>query len=77
MVRGDPVTAWPAAYSRDVNDELAMDRIRADWFGIFDAGYADGAFLARRITGGVLLSASTPAGLESAIRADWFRQGAQ
>jgi hypothetical protein len=67
------VTAQHAADDRDVTDELVMDEIRRTWQGIYDVGYADGSFLARRIDGGDLIGAETPAGLESAIRADYAR----
>ncbi len=70
---GHPVTAQPAADGRDIADDLLMDRIRADWSEIYDLGYAGGSFLARLLIGGDLLSAKTPAGLESAIRADFTR----
>lgn len=63
--------AEPAADDRSVSDALLMDRIRADWGDAYDVGYAAGSFLARRIIGGGLLTAETPAGLESAIRADY------
>ena len=43
------------------------------WVDIYDVGYAGGSFLARRILGGDLLAARTPAGLDSAIRADFVR----
>lgn len=67
------MTVQPAADDRDIADELFMDRIRTDWAGLYDVGYAGGSFLARRITGGDLIGAETPAGLESAIRADAVR----
>ena len=67
------MTAQPAADDRNVTDELLMDDIRQTWTGLYDVGYAGGSFLARRISGGDLIAAGTPAGLESAIRADFVR----
>ncbi len=68
-----PVTALEAADGRDIRDEIAMDALRRDWFEHYDIGYAANWYLARRLNGGPLLTAGTPAGLESAIRADWAR----
>ncbi len=67
------MTAEPAAEGRDVSDDLLIDALRIYWQGVYDVGYAGGAFLARRITGGDLLTAETPGGLESAIRTDRAR----
>ena len=64
--------AWPAA------DAAALDNIKDVWEGIYDAGYADGAYRAvRTLGGGPLLTASTIEGIESAIRADWARWGSE
>ena len=77
------MTARPAAHS-DAHEALALDSIRAAWYETYDVGYVadmdgfpDGAYLARRLTGGALLLADTPAGLDSAIRADWARLAAR
>ena len=67
------MTAQPAADDRDMADDLLMDELRQTWVDLYDVGYAGGSFLARRITGGDLLGAETPAGLDSAIRADFVR----
>ncbi len=64
------MSAEPAEDSRD---EFLMDAVRQTWVGLYDVGDAGGSFLARRITGGDLIGAETPAGLESAIRADFVR----
>ncbi len=69
------MTALEAADGRSISDELAMDALRQTWFEYYDIGYAASWYLARRLNGGPLLSASTPEGLGSAIRADWSRSG--
>ncbi len=71
------MTALPAEDARDRRDELVMDRIRTEWHGAYDIGYAADAYLGRHLTGGPLLSAATPEGLESAIKADWVRRSAR
>ena len=43
------------------------------WHGHYDTGEADGEYHAFRLIGGPLITAGTPAGLESAIRADYAR----
>lgn len=69
--------AEPAADDRSVTDALLMDRIRATWQDHYDIGEVRGSFLACRLTGGPLITADTPAGLESAIRADYARKCAR
>jgi hypothetical protein len=54
-------------------DQLLIEQIQADWAGIYDVGYAAGEFWAFRLIGGQPLTADTPAGIESAIRADFVR----
>jgi hypothetical protein len=72
--RGDPVIAWTAAGGLAVSDDLtALDNLAGTWTGLYDVGYADGEFHALRLTGGPLLTADTPGGLDSAIRADFTR----
>ena len=70
--REHAVTAWPAA------DAMTLDKIRDVWEGIYDVGYADGTYrAARSLIAGPLLTARSPEGLESAIRADWARWGSE
>jgi len=67
---GDRVTAgaWPTA------DEMTLDALKASgWAGWYDIGFTAGEYYAFRLIGGPLLTARTPAGLESAIRADFSR----
>ena len=72
------MTAWQTADGRDMRDELDMDQLRAEpWAAPYDAGYADGAYRAVHLTGGALLTADTPEGLASAIRADIGRRSAR
>ncbi len=61
------VSAWPTA------DEITLQSISAAWGTVYDCGYAHGVYWARRHDAEHLLSAGTPAGLESAIRADYAR----
>ena len=70
--------------SSDVQDAMALEAVRGKWEGIYDVGYVsdvegypDGAYLARMILGGPLLTAATPAALESAIRASYARWTAE
>jgi hypothetical protein len=60
--------AWPTA------DDMALDGIKAEWGEIYDTGIAGGEYCAFHVTGGRLLTAATPEGLASAIRADWSRR---
>ena len=63
--------AWPSA------DEMTLETVRNTWGGWYDTGMAAGEFWALRLIGGPLLTATTPEGLESAIRADFSRWGAR
>ena len=67
------MTAWQTADGLDLRDALTMQSIIATWGETYDVGFTAGAYCARRLTGGPLLTAATPAGLESAIRADYSR----
>ena len=75
------MTAWQAADSRSALDAITLEHIRVTWDGIYGVGYVrdaegypDGVYLARYSTGGNLLTAGTPEGLDSAIRADFCRR---
>jgi hypothetical protein len=52
---------------------MTLENVRDSWGGWYDAGLAAGEFWALRLVGAPLLGATTPEGLESAIRADWSR----
>ena len=65
---------WPLSGGLDAHDAMALDRLRDAWGGVYDVGYASGTCWAAWLLGGDPLSASTPEGLESAIRADWARR---
>ena len=65
---------WAAA---DVLDEFALAAVAGKWAGLYDVGFADGAFRAARLAAGPLLTADTIAGLDSAIRADYARWNPQ
>ena len=72
------MTAWTTADGRDIRDEVKMDKLRAEeWAAPYDAGFADGNYHARHISGGALLTAHTPEGLASAIKADVARRRAR
>jgi hypothetical protein len=76
--RGHPMTPWQQpAGGRDIHDEIAMEHLRAQWAEVYDFGFGTGDYRARCQTGGALLIASTPAGLDSAVRADWARRNAR
>ncbi len=67
MLRDHPVTAWTT------DDALLLQQVKDDWAGCYDVGYADGEYYAFRLIGGEPLTADTPAGIDSAIRADFVR----
>ena len=68
--------AWPLADGRDLRDEIILDQLREVWAGIYDCGYAGGAYRAvRLLADGPLLAADTAEGLDSAVRSDWTRWG--
>jgi hypothetical protein len=72
------MTAWPTADGRDIRDEVAMDELRDQpWAKAYDAGFASGAYRAIHLSGGALLTADTPEGLASAIKADVARRSAR
>ena len=55
----------------DIHDDLVLEQIRDAYAGLFDIGYACGAYHARRLTGGPLLTAATPGELATAIWVNW------
>lgn len=67
--------AWPAAAGHDPDpfDMLALESLRESWSAFYDIGYAGGAYWMLRLTGGSPMTADTPDGLESVIRADYTR----
>ena len=65
------MTAWTTG------EALLLEQLRDTWGGVYDIGFADGEYHAFRVIGGQPFSASTIGALESAIRADWARWGAQ
>jgi hypothetical protein len=67
--------AAPSAAAWPTPDELQMEQLAEQWRGTYDVGRVDGVCLAFRWPDGPLLSAATPGGLDSAIRADWARTG--
>ena len=54
-----------------VDTGAALDAMRLEYDGIYDLGYAEGAYRAMRLTGGPVLSGATPDERAAAIRADW------
>ena len=69
-----PVIAWPTADGLDVCDALTMQEILAAWGRWYHIECLPGGiYRATRPDGFVLPEADTPAGLESAIRADYAR----
>ena len=70
------MTAWPAADGINVRDALTLQDIARDYGRYYDLWFKDGTYYARFITAGKPLEADTPAGLESAIRADAWRRTA-
>jgi len=71
---GRPVNARQTA---DGRDEMTLDGIRETWGEVYQVGYAEGVYLARRVTGGPWLPAGSPEALASVIRADWARWSAR
>ena len=68
------MTAWPATDGIDVRDALTMQELVALWGAWYYIEYTPaGRYRATRPDGHVLPEADTPAGLDSAIRADWTR----
>ena len=67
------MTGRLTAGGRDLRDEMALDKIRAAWGGLYDVGWADGAYHAVRVIGGPLLTAETVDGLDSVSRANFTR----
>ena len=66
------MTPWTAAADGrpDIADELVMDGLAERWDGHYRLEAGGGEFRAYRLTP---LTADTPAGLDSAIRADYAR----
>jgi len=57
---------------------VALDQLKAEpWAAPYDIGFAADAYHGCRLTGGALLTADTPEGLASAIKADIARRGAR
>ena len=75
--KGRPVNAWQTASGRDIRDEIAIGHLAVEWGEIYRVTSGEDDYRARCWTGGATLVASTPAGLESAIRADWARRSAR
>ena len=71
----ETLAPWHPEDARDAVDEFVMDGLKEKWAGLYDLGSADGEYHAFRLIGGHPLTASTLAGLDSAIRADFHRQG--
>ena len=72
------MTAWTTDDGRDMRDELAMDKLRAEpWAKRIRRGLRRGAYRAIHLSGGALLTAGTPGGLAMAIRADIARRTAR
>ena len=67
------MSAWPEADDITPLDALTLESVKEAWGDDYDIGLANGLCLAYRLTGGDLLAADTPEGLESAIRADYAR----
>ncbi|HTQ88509.1 MAG TPA: hypothetical protein VMK84_03355 [Streptosporangiaceae bacterium] len=61
--------AWPT------EDQMTLDGIHARWGRYYDLWADGGTYYARHALAGEPLKADTPAGLDSAIRADWSRRG--
>ncbi len=64
----------PGPVMRPAAHEMTLGVLRAAWGEIYDLGFAGGEYHALHLTSGRLISAATPEGLESAIRADWSRR---
>lgn len=60
-----------AVDDRAVHDDLLLEQIRDAYAGLYDIGYAGGAYHARRLTRGPLLTAGTPGELATAIWLNW------
>ena len=57
---------------REVDDDLVMDGLADRWAGYYRLTITDGVYLAYRL---FPLTADTPGGLDSLIRADAARNG--
>ena len=66
-------TAWMTPDGLSIADQIALERIADAWSDIYDIGFADGEFHALRLIGGPLITADTLAGIDSAVRADYWR----
>ena len=67
------MNGWQAG-RRDPLDPIAISHLAAFWHGVFEVFEGESDYRARRLTGGPVLTADTPVGLESAIRAAWARE---
>lgn len=72
------IGAWTALAGLDPLDALALDELRDAYGTHYDIGYAESVYCAFWLFDGPmdLLTADTPEGLDSAIRADWARRTA-
>lgn len=68
------MSAWSAEVARDA---MTLMEIRVKWHGYYHAWFDGSAYRAERPDGVILPPASTPAGLDSAIRADFSRWGSR
>ena len=69
--RREPVNGPLAVDDRRIHDDLLLEQIRDAYAELYDIGYAGGAYHARRLTRGPLLTAATPGGLATAIWLNW------
>jgi len=59
--------AWPTAA------ETTLANLIRDWSGLYHLEFDGSAYRAVRYDGTELTKASTPEGLDSVLRADWYR----
>ena len=67
------VTAWTTPDGLSIADQIALERVARHWKTVYDIGHANGQFHAFRLIGGPLITADTLAGIDSAVRADYWR----
>ena len=65
------MSAWPTA------DEMTLQSLAGLYGRYYDLWFDGGTYCARYALGGEPLKADSPAGLDSAIRAELWRQGAR
>jgi len=66
-------TAWMTPDGLSIADQIDLERIARHWETVYDIGYVDGQYRAFRLIGGPLITADTLAGIDSAVRADYWR----